>query len=659
MKHRITRRGFLAGGAAAAAGTLLPMRRALGQPTKRAIILGFDGIEPSIVREMIAKGELPNLAKLESQGVFKELYSTIPPQSPVAWTSFTTSKNPGGHNIFDFIRRDPRGPQGPTPMVGTGKLIASEVDAEGKLTKPADAISYRKGDAFWKVADDQGLKCKVLNVPFCFPGDDMKQSRMLCGLGVPDLRGTTSTFTSLSDGFTSDQLKERLAGGKRIALAFDGSDVTEVDIEGPRDNRYEFRDPRAYAKTKLRIEADRKSGVCKVTVNGKSLDLTPGQWSDWMEFSYAFSPTYTVYAIARFYAQEIGQQVRIYMSTQQFHPQHPYVPFTEPADYAQELHDRYGLFKTIGWSYDTHALRQGGLDEDAFLADVEQTMAWRETLTVDEIDRGDFDLLISVWEAPDRVGHMFWRYRDPKHPLYVEGAPEKYARALENNYKIMDRIVGNVMGRLAADDLLMVISDHGFESWRTGFNANTWLRDQGFLTVNDPARAEAGFLGGIDWAKTQAYSIGVSSLYLNLKGRETGGIVEPDQAKNIIGQIRDKLLELKDEKTGDKIFTNVYTRDDYKGEAIDEAPDISFGFNRYYQLAKSSARGAVVEGWFEANDDKWSGEHAAADMAWCPGILFCNKAIEAPKPNILDISTTALKYLERDIPSDFEGVALV
>ena len=659
MSRAIPRRTFLASTAAMAAGSFLPVGRAFGQAQKRVIILGFDGVEPSIIRDMIAKGELPNLAKLEQQGTFKELGSTNPPQSPTAWTSFTTCKNPGGHNIYDFIRRDPRGPNGPVPMVGTGKLVASEVDADGNLTKPAEAIAYRKGQAFWQAADAQGLRCKIMAVPFCFPADELKQSQMLCGLGVPDIRGTTSTFTSFSDGFTPEQLKEKLAGGKRIALTFDGSDVAEVEVEGPRDNRHKFGDPRAYLKAKVRFEADRKSGVAKVKVGEKSIDLAPGQWSEWIELSYPFSAGYTVYSIARFYAQEIGQQVRVYMSSQQFHPLHPYAPISEPTEWAQELHSRYGFYKTIGWQYDTHALRQGAIDEDAFLSDIAQTSRWRETLTLDEIDRGNFDVLVSVWEDPDRIGHMFWRYRDPKHPLHEAGAPEKFVRAVENYYIHMDGIIGNVMQRLTENDLLMVLSDHGFESWRTGFNANTWLRDQGFLTVNDPSRAEAGFLGGIDWAKTQAYSVGVSSLYLNQQGRETGGSVPQDQADNIINQIRDKLLELKDDTTGEKVFTNIYTKHDYKGEAIDEAPDICFGFSRYYQLAKSSARGAVVEGWFEPNDDKWSGEHAAADSAWCPGIFFSNKKVENPKPTILDLGVTTLAYLERDVPADFEGVKLV
>ena len=660
--NRFTRRTFMAG---AAAGVAAGATRSFHIPKVhaakgRVVILGFDGVEPAIVQEMMAQGDLPNLKKLSEGGTFKSLGSTIPPQSPVAWTSFTTCKNPGGHNIFDFIRRDPKGSRGPFPYVGTGKVDPPTFKSDGSIEKPAEAISYRKGDAFWQVADAQGAKSKILNVPFAFPADKLDNGTMLCGLGVTDLRGTTSTFTSFSDSFSKDELAERVAGGNRVALSFDGSDGSKVQITGPRDTRYSVRDPKAYTPMDITFSVDRQSHVGSVTVNDNKVDLIQGEWSEWCETVFPMTSDYTVYGVVRFFPIEIGQRVQIYMTCQNFHPEHPYVPFTEPNDFAEELHERYGLFKSIGWHYDTHALRQGGIEEDAFLKDVEYSMAWRERLTLDEIDAGNFDLLVSAWTATDRVGHMFWRFRDPKHPFYDPELAAKYEKTLEHSYKIMDRIVGNVMAKLNDSDLLMILSDHGFESWRKGFNLNNFLEEAGYLGVaNRDMLTNVGFLQGIDWSKTKAYSIGLSSVYINEKGRESQGIVSKDDAPKVIAEIKEKLLQVKDAITGEKVFTNIYTRDDYKGEAMAEAPDISLGYARYFQSAKSCAKGGLGEGMFDLNKDKWSGEHASADVAWCPGIFFCNQKVEDDAPHIQDLGITALAYLERDVPSDFEGDALV
>ncbi|HRZ17763.1 MAG TPA: alkaline phosphatase family protein, partial [Candidatus Hydrogenedentes bacterium] len=197
----LSRRAFL-GAAAAGAFAIGTGRRAAAQAGGRVIMLGFDGAEPRIIEEMLGRGELPNLARLRDQGGFHDLGSTVPPQSPVAWNTFSTCKNPGGHNIFDFIRRNPKGPTGPFPVVGTGKLESVRLTPQGMVEASASGVNYRRGTPFWAVADEQGKRAKILNVPFIFPADPMKNVLMLCALGVPDVRGTSSTYFSLSDRFT-------------------------------------------------------------------------------------------------------------------------------------------------------------------------------------------------------------------------------------------------------------------------------------------------------------------------------------------------------------------------------------------------------------------------------------------------------------------------
>lgn len=655
----VSRRSFLAG-AAVCAG-LFSIKAGAVRGPGRVVMLGFDGMEPKIVREMLERGELPNLDRLRQSGAFAELATTAPPQSPVAWNSFATCVNPGGHNIFDFIRRNPAGAAGPLPLVGTGKLEPAALGPDGAVTAPAHGVTYRKGTPFWAAADGQGLSSRILNVPFIFPSDPLKHGSMLCGLGVPDLRGTTSTYFSLSDRFSPEELSEKLAGGRRLPLQFDGSDSAVVELTGPRDARVPFGRPGAYAPVELRISVDRQAGRGRVESGGKQVELARGEWSDWLELHFKVSDKYAVEGITRFYPMALGtgEGVRLYAACAQFHPRAPYAPFTHPDDYAASLAERFGLYKTVGWSYDTNALRQNDLDEDAFLKDVEQTMAWHERLTLDELDRGGADLFISAWTATDRVGHMFWRFRDGKHPLHDPGAPERWRTALEMTYRKADAITGRVMERLRGDDTLFVLSDHGFGTWRTGFHLNTWLRDNGYLAVADPRAAAGGFLQGVDWANTRAYSVGLSSLYLNLKGRETVGVVSPDGADALIAELREKLAGVKDPATGAPVFAALHPRGVNRGGAMDQAPDIVLGYAAAYQSAKDCALGAVGEALFEPNADKWGGEHAATDAALCPGMLFSNRKLEKDAPHIQDLGVTALKLLGADIPSGYEGTPVV
>ncbi len=614
----------------------------------RVIILGFDGVEPSIVQTMLEAGELPALDALREQGVFTPLGSSNPPQSPTAWSSFATCKNPGAHGVYDFLRRDPKRY---LPAVGFGSPEPPTLAPDGTVTKPPAFRSVRKGKSFWGVANEQGAKVKILTVPFAFPAEDLEDSCMLSGLGVPDLRGTQSTFFLMTDGPPS---KTALAGGVELPLRFNGN-VATVQLPALRHPQ-----TRQFVEAPVTVTADRAAKSATVAIPGKTITLKEGEWSEWLEWSFAVTSKFEARAISRIQLLECGAQVRLYMTCLQFDPRNQYIRFTTPPGYGADLVKRYGLFTTIGWDHDTHALRQDALTEDLFLDDVKRLSAWRAALTLDELDRGNLDLLVSAWTGPDRVSHLFWRFRDPKHPLYTPEGAAKYGRAVEDTYIHMDRIVGDVAKKLGPDDLLMVMSDHGFHSFRMGFNVNTWLIRNGYLTVDgqaDPKTAfnPKDFLQGYDWAKTRAYNLGLGSVFLNIKDREGKGTVAPAEATALIAEIRAKLLDVADPATGEKVFRAIYTRDEFHGEAAGDAPDIQLGYADGYQSTKDAAKGAAPEELFEPNDDKWSGEHAASDIASTPGILFVNRPIAIANPRLEDLGVTALAYLGKTVPTDFEG----
>lgn len=622
-------------------------------PKGRVIILGFDGMDPGITQTMIASGELPNLAKLQKQGGFETLASSNPPQSPTAWSNFATCMTPVHHGVFDFLRRDPK-TYFPSP--GFGSTKRPDLAPDGALLKGPMYESHRKGASFWKVASDAGLKVKALAVPFAYPAEPLGgDCRELCGLDVPDIRGTQSFYFALSEEFKTE---EPVAGGMHMPLAFAG-DTATVKIPGicpsGRDSKY--------AEVPVTIQADRAGKKVTITVEGKSAVLGQGEWSPWFEWTFALSPKYTVRAISQFHLVEGGTPIRLYMTCLQIHPREPMMPISEPAQYAAELADRYGLYKTVGWAHDTKALQQNDMTEDMFLDDAKRTVAWNEKLTLDEMDRGNFDLLLSGWTATDRISHLFWAYRDPQHPLYTAEKAAKYGRVVETAYMQADGIVGEVSKRLKDNDLLLVMSDHGFHSFRYGFSVNTWLAQNGYLAIKGQSGAAANFtdtkyLQGYDWSRTKAYGLGLGMIFLNLQGREGKGIVDPKDAPALLEEIKNKLLAVTDPKTGNKIFGDIFVTLDARGESAVDAPDLQLGYADGYQTAKASASGAAPKDIFEANTDKWSGEHASSDVKSTPGILFSNKKLPEGA-SLLDLGVTTLRYLGVKAPSALEGKPLL
>lgn len=631
---------------------------AVAQPTDskgRVIILGFDGVDPGIAGEMIAAGELPNLAKVKAQGTFQPLISSNPPQSPTAWSNFATCRTPVNHGIYDFLRRNP---SNYFPAPGFGLLKQPELAPDGALAKAAQYMNYRKGDSFWKAASDQGARVKALIVPFAYPAEDLcGDCRQLCGLDAPDIRGTQSTYFALSEDFAAE---ERVAGGIRLPIRFNGDtaavSVPGIAIPGKRGE---------YAQVPVTLTVDRAAKSVKIEVQGVESTLKEGEWSQWMEWTFALSPKYNVRATSRFHLVESDSPIRLYMTCLQIHPREPMTAISTPTSYSAELADRYGLFKTIGWVCDTKALQKDDMTDDMFLDDATRTMEWNRQLTLDEIDRGNFELLIAAWTETDRVSHMFWRFRDPKHPLYTAEGAAKYGQAVEDTYRIMDNVVGDVVKRLQPNDLLMIISDHGFHSFRTGFSVNTWLVRNGYLTIKGQTDAATAFtnedqkyLQGFDWSRTKAYGLGLGMVFLNMKGREGQGIVSREEAPALLEELRTKLMAITDPATDEAVFRNVYVNVDPKGESVQEAPDIQLGYAEGYQTDKASASGAAPKDVFSPNDDKWSGEHASSDVASTPGILFANKPVNG-EPTLLDIGVTALQYLGLNVPAEFEGKGLL
>ncbi|HOF38638.1 MAG TPA: alkaline phosphatase family protein [Candidatus Hydrogenedentes bacterium] len=685
MRRRLSRRHFLTAGALTAASGALscgqqksgpaeapartepetPAPSAAQSPREngRVIILGFDGVEPTIVESMMDAGRLPHLTQLRDNGAFTRLRSTIPPQSPAAWNSFATCKNPGGHGIYDFIRRNPATH---LPEIGTSKILHPSKRHDGTVTERAKAVGFRKGDPFWVVADRAGVRCKLFNVPYAFPADHLEHGKMLCGLDVPEIRGSQNSFSAFSDAYTPEQLQEDVPGGTRYLLEFVDNKAT-VDVRGariPKGGQGARRERSEDTTLPLKFTVNRVARTLTISSQDNTVTLTEGAWSEWLEWTFEPAREYIVRAISRFYLMEAGERVRLYMSAFQFHPHAPYAPMSCPDEFTSELAERYGLFKTLGWAHETHALREGELTEAAFMEDALRTMDWRAMLTLDELDRDDFDILISAWTATDRIAHMFWRYRDPEHPLYDAEEAELFGDALERSYEKMDEIVGKVIPKLRENDLFIVMSDHGFETFRKGFNINTWLVRNGYAAVqgqDDPATAvgEKGFLLDFDWSRTRAYAIGLSSMYLNIQGRERHGIVPPDQADALIQELREKLLAVTDPDTGQPIFDELYSRDVYSGAALYDAPDISLGYARGYQNTKSAAKGAIPKELLIPNLDKWSGDHVAANYTRIPGMLFANQYLALEEPDIRDLGATALAWTGVPSPGDFEGRSLV
>ena len=165
---------------------LLRRRNAYGKAKfKRAVILGFDGMDPDLTERFIGEGRLPHLKKLRDKGTFNKLRTTYPAISPVAWSTFMTGVNPGKHNIYDFLACDK---DNYLPFLSSAEIKGPKRQWKiGKYTIPIGKTTIkgmRKGTPFWHWLGDAGIFCSVIRVPVTFPPEKF-QGVLLSGMCVP------------------------------------------------------------------------------------------------------------------------------------------------------------------------------------------------------------------------------------------------------------------------------------------------------------------------------------------------------------------------------------------------------------------------------------------------------------------------------------------
>ena len=601
---------------------------------QRLIIVGFDGMDPVLAQQWMDDGSLPNFRKLAAMGDFAPLPTSNPPQSPVAWSGFATGTGPGEHGIYDFLRRD-KETQLPAFSISEFVPPQSFLPLFG-MELPLDSgeiINRRIGTPFWSAVEEQGGLSTVLRVPVTFPPDPIH--RMMAGMGVPDLLGTQGTYTIYS---TRPLTASDTSSSRSVRLRPDREGHIEAILEGPA---HPLKPEAPALNTELVLNpAGEKT---RIRLGDADIQLSPGEWSDWITVSFKYFGPASVKGIVRVYLLSAYPRVQLYVSPVHIDPRDPVVPLSSPPDYAAEMEERFGLYHTIGMPEETWSLNEGHLTDHAFLEMVRTTLQERENMFYDALDAHDSDVVVGVFVQTDRVAHMFYRGIDPQHPLYEETDAEA-RNAIHWIYREADRVLGETMQRMDPEDRLIVLSDHGFAPFRRAVNLNRWLADEGLLVLKDQKEESAVGFTSVDWSRTRAYALGLNSLFINRSGREAHGIVSEDEAVQIKQQIISSLPGLQDPETGLQAVRNVFDGELlYPGNANNDAPDLVVGYEPGFRASWQTTLGGVPVSLVDDNNKKWSGDHCITPEA-VPGVLFTSFEPEIPLGSLQDIARYAREH---------------
>ena len=609
----------------------------------RMVILGVDGMDPKLLAQYMQEGVAPNLSRLASTGGFMPLQTSNPPQSPVAWSTFITGMDPGSHGIFDFLHLDR---ENLTPYMSTSRIQGTSLTLPlGRWRIPLKSPHtelLRQGTAFWELLERNGVHTRLFQIPANYPPVETA-GQAISGMGTPDLQGTSGTFTLYTNA--PEWKAGTVSGGiiERVKLS-DG--VGHSRITGP---------PNALLKTSpnvttdLEVVVDPQNPVALVRVRDGRLLLQEGEWSDWLPVKFdLMRHVSSVSGMVRFYLKQVRPHLMLYMTPVNIDPRDPAQAIAAPAKYAYELAEEAGPFYTEEMPEDTKALRAGVLSPHEFLTQTQLVLDERKRLLDAELRRfasePERSLMFFYFSSIDQRHHMLYREADPTDPLRSKDTADDLTNAMRDTYRQIDEQVGKVMSAVGENTAIVVMSDHGFSSFRRQVHLNRWLEQHGYLRLTDSFNREKyEWLQGIDWSATRAFAIGLNSLYLNVRGREKRGIVSPKLRAALAAKLAQELAGWTDDN-GQKVITQVTLREQaYHGPFVDAAPDIIVGYAPGYRASWDTTTGKVPSTLIAPNIDEWSGDHCIDSRA-VPGVLLSNRPLRARSGGLADLTVSVLGY---------------
>ncbi|MCP3919814.1 MAG: hypothetical protein GY711_30125 [bacterium] len=645
----------------------------------RVVVLGIDGMDPDILQELLDADPtaMPNFRRLIAEGSgIRVLGTSTPPQSPVAWSNFITGRNPGGHGIYDFLHRNPK-----TYKVLPGIATAAEVnviDLPGKwqfpITEGGDP--NRSGAAFWTLLRDAGVPADVWRMPINFPVE-AAEGLSFSGMMTP---AVDSAYGEPSL-YSTDPAPERIGDDKVKQVSVRGG-IVRTSLLGPKN---EFLDSGQREEIPLTVYVDEESGGAAVEIADQVIVLEPGEWSDFVTVKFDLLPVglMGMSGVVRFHLKSIAPEFEMYASPVNIDPRDPISPVSEPESASADLADGIGTYYTQGMPEDVNALKKRLLDDEEFMHQSDLVYRERGRMLDYALERyvanEDGGLLFFYYSTVDLCGHMMWRHSDPQHPHHEpefaaadsswwsgrEGSTWK--DVIQDLYRKMDPILGEIRERVGDDTTIIVMSDHGFAPYRRKFSLNTWLLESGYLVLKaeqtrelphgDPDRVDVAIHDAVDWSRTRAYGMGFNGLYLNRAGREAQGIVTESEAPALIAEIAAKLEAFRDsERDGAQVVLSADIGSTvYKGERLDESPDIVVGYNVSYGNSDEASLGRITNKVLTDNTGgTFNGSHLMAPQV-VNGILITNAEVAIDDPRLEDMTVEILKQYDVETDAAMDG----
>ncbi|MFP4026496.1 MAG: alkaline phosphatase family protein [Candidatus Brocadiia bacterium] len=499
---------------------------------KRAIILGLDALVTPILERFLEEEELPNFAKLLERGCLTRIRPTVPAQTPTNWATIATGATPGNHGVVTW-----------------GSHLPGEPVSEDHR-EAAFAAGLCRAEYLWEALARQGQKSIVMNYAGYPPTTDKalfidwlyQPVRSYFDLAPPTVYHNCPELNT-TDPIAIHRAEDwiNLPASSRPHLEFKMEVVPSTEGNGPQYYGLIFAERENYNRVLVAGDKD-GSEPCAV--------LATGEWSEWVREAFESMEMGPVEGAFKFKLLELsgdGRRLQLY---------------------------RTDVFPTDGRHFSDEEVGRKIISECGPYVHSAQTCSlhcrgWVDWETTDETMRAEAEwwadaakrcveetgasLLILHWHNLDSMGHTFVPRVDPTGTSYGPEAVEENWENIRNYYRAADRFVGEFLRRFDdGETLFCVVSDHGMPANKKAVSLINFFKQKDWINIED---------GEVNWAKSKLW-ISQNHLWINLEGRNEGGIVPQEDYKKLRGKVRTAMKDIKDPETGRHVFSFVLPRED-------------------------------------------------------------------------------------------------
>lgn len=532
----------------------------MSKKPKKILLIGVDQTIPFLIKKFMGEGILPNILKLVENGVYAEAYPCPPCDTPTNWTTIATGASTAIHGATSFYLHLP----------GEPLEYGLNHRSRSSLSK------YCKAEYFWETADNHGLKPFVLNYPGGWPGNLKNGCISLLTWPLPESFPRELTMqTALEFGLNaSNPILKAINFKKRINNL---SPPLEISIELKNKTVKKFPPIKAY------IVDTANSGYNTLFIPSNKVNreqiLVLDKWSDWI-----FNEVSTIYGILpclfKIKIKEIspkGDRLVLYLTSL-----YNTIGWTNPEIFGEKI-VRNAIIYELARKNKVDYMISGKIK--SFLS-----LARKEVLTIAQTvsymkNDMNWDVCFFHIHTLDSVNHSTLGYLYKKSPMFTEKKESKALEHIRTAYQLIDELVKLLVKSCVDEDTIVVfLSDHGaLPSWRV-VNLLPTLIDNGLLRYKWDD-IQKNFT--VDWKNTKAFPyLEPPYIWINLKGRDPYGIVEPKDYESVREQIIEALYQLKDPDTGKSIVKTAIKKEDASdlGQNGDRIGDVIYFLNPSYQL---------------------------------------------------------------------------